>query len=136
MKYSVEKFFSHSPKNFRGRILYCCSNFGYLKSLDKKGGKPKFSVEIFLSHSAEKCRRGILYRCSNFGYRKSLDKKGGVSRFCVEKFCHSAENFRRRGGETQLQQEGEVTFCKHSRHKIDLVHKDVKTFSTKWLNQK
>ena len=40
------------------------------------------------------------------------------------------------GGGTQLQQEGVVTFCKLSRHKIHFVHKDVKTFSTKWLHQK
>ena len=61
-------------------------------------GVSRFSVENFLSHSPKNFRRGILYCCSNVGYRKSLDKKGGVSRFCVEKFCHSAENFRRRGG--------------------------------------
>ena len=31
-------FLSHSAENFRRGILYCCSNFGYRKSLDKKGG--------------------------------------------------------------------------------------------------
>ena len=66
--------------------------------MDKRKGISRFSVENFLSHSAEKFRRGILYCCSNLGYRKSLDKKGGVSRFSVENLCHSAENFRRRGG--------------------------------------
>ena len=33
-------------------------NFGYRKSLDKRGGVSRFSVGNFLSHSAETFRRG------------------------------------------------------------------------------
>ena len=78
-RFSVENFLSHSAENFRRGILYCCINFGYRKSLDKRGGGvSSFSVENFLSHSAENFRRVILlYCCINFGYRKSLDKRGG-----------------------------------------------------------
>ena len=73
--YSVEFFLSHSADNFRRGILYCCSIFGYRKSLDKKGGGvSRFFVKKFLSHSAEYFCREILYSCSIFGYRKSLDK--------------------------------------------------------------
>ena len=37
---------------------YCCINFGYRKSLEKRGGGvSRFSIESFLSHSAEKLRR-------------------------------------------------------------------------------
>ena len=37
---------------------YCCINFGYRKSLEKRGrGVSRFSIESFLSHSAEKLRR-------------------------------------------------------------------------------
>ena len=87
-RFSVENFLSHSAKNFRRVILYCCIIFRYRKSLEKRGVS-RFSVEIFWSHSAEKFRRGILYCCINFGYRKSLDRRGGgvVSRFSVEIFC-------------------------------------------------
>ena len=47
-RFSVENFLSHSTENFRRRILYCCNNFGYRKSLDK-GGVSRFSVEVSVS---------------------------------------------------------------------------------------
>ena len=54
-RFSVENFLSHSFENFRRANLYCCNNFRYRISLDKRGGGvSKFSVELFLSHSAEK----------------------------------------------------------------------------------
>ena len=57
-RFSFEIFLSHSAENCRRGILYCCNNFGYRKSLDKRGeGVSRFSVEKFLSHSAEKFRR-------------------------------------------------------------------------------
>ena len=31
-------FLSHNAQNFRRGILYCCINFGYRKSFDKRGG--------------------------------------------------------------------------------------------------
>ena len=36
-RFSVENFLSHSAENFRREILYCCINFGYRKSLEKRG---------------------------------------------------------------------------------------------------
>ena len=47
-RYSVEKFLSHSAENFRRGILYCCINFVYQKSLDKRrGGYQDFPSKIF-----------------------------------------------------------------------------------------
>ena len=42
-------FLSHSAENFRRGILYCCINFGYRKSLDKRGGGEyqDFLLKIF-----------------------------------------------------------------------------------------
>ena len=36
-RFSVESFLSHSAENFCRGILYCCINFGYGKSLEKRG---------------------------------------------------------------------------------------------------
>ena len=47
---SIEKFLSHSAENFRRGILFCCINFGYRKSLDKKGANIKiFRRKSFVS---------------------------------------------------------------------------------------
>ena len=35
------------PKNFRRGILYCCSSFGYRKSLDKRGEYQDLPSKIF-----------------------------------------------------------------------------------------
>ena len=37
-RFSVENFLSHSAENLRRGILYCCIDFGYRKSLNKRGG--------------------------------------------------------------------------------------------------
>ena len=58
-RFTVESFLFHRAQNFRRGILYCCINFGYRKSLDKRG-RSRFSVENFLSHTAEKLRKGTL----------------------------------------------------------------------------
>ena len=47
-EFAWKKFLSHSAENFRRGILYCCINFGYRKSLDKRGGGvSRYSVENF-----------------------------------------------------------------------------------------
>ena len=46
-RFSVENFLSHSAKNFRRGIFYCCINFGYRKSLDKRGEYQDFLSRIF-----------------------------------------------------------------------------------------
>ena len=38
---------SQSAENFRRGILYCCINFGYRKSLDKRGENHYFLSKIF-----------------------------------------------------------------------------------------
>ena len=48
MKISRQKLLCHSAENFRWGILYCCINFGYGKSLDKRGGQYQdFPSKIF-----------------------------------------------------------------------------------------
>ncbi len=47
-RFPVENFLSHSAENFRRGILYCCINFGYRKSLEKRGGEYQdFLSKIF-----------------------------------------------------------------------------------------
>ena len=41
------KFYVSQCRNFRRRILYCCINFGYQKSLDKGDGCQDFLSEFF-----------------------------------------------------------------------------------------
>ena len=41
--FSVENFMSHSAENFRRGVLYCCINFEYRKSLEKRWG----SIKVF-----------------------------------------------------------------------------------------
>ena len=91
-RFYVKVFLSHSAENFRTEIIYCCINFGYRKSLDKRGGGgvSRASVEIFLSHTAEKVRRGTLLCFTKLLVPKNLwirgEEEGGVSGFSVEKF--------------------------------------------------
>ncbi len=89
-KFSVKNFLSHSAdENFRTRILYCCINFGYRKSLEERGEGEvsRFSVEKFLSHSAENFCRGILYCCINFFGR------GEYQNFPSKIFCLTVPKF-------------------------------------------
>ena len=48
-RFSVENFLSRSAEKFGREILYCCVNFGFRKSLDKRGGGEyqDFFSEIF-----------------------------------------------------------------------------------------
>ena len=59
-RFSVEKLLSHSAVTFCTGILYCCNNFGYRKTLVKRGEVSRLSVEKFLSYSAENFRRGTI----------------------------------------------------------------------------
>ena len=77
-RFCVENFLSHSAEFFRGGILYCCTDFGYRRSLDECRGRGGFKIFriIFLTHSAEIFAKEIFYCCINLGYRKSLGKSG------------------------------------------------------------
>ncbi len=89
-KVYVEMFLSHNADEiFRSRILYCCINFGYRKSLEERGGGIKIFGRKFLPQSAdEHFRRRMLYCCINFGNRKSLEKGGGeYQKFPSKFFC-------------------------------------------------
>ena len=53
-RFCVENFLSQSAEIFRRGVFYCCNNFGYLKSLDKRGGSVKiFRRKFFVSQ----CRK-------------------------------------------------------------------------------
>ena len=53
-RFSVENFLSHSAEKFRRGILYCCNNFGYRESLDRRRGSIKvFRRKFFVSQ----CRK-------------------------------------------------------------------------------
>ena len=97
-RFSLKTFLSHSAEKFRRGILYCCINFGYRKSLEKRGEYHDFPSKIFCL-TVPKFSVGESFNVAFFsGTKKSLEKRGGgdgVSRFSVEIFLsHSAENFR------------------------------------------
>ena len=49
-RFSVKKFLCHSAEKFCRLLVYCCNNFGYRKSLDKRGGSIKtFRRIVFVS---------------------------------------------------------------------------------------
>ena len=100
-RFSVENFLSHSDEKFRRAILHCCNNFGYRKSLDKKGGGIKIFRRKFFCLTVPKNFVGEPF-CAVFqkisGSEKFMDKRGGggVSSFSIEIFLfHSAESFPR-----------------------------------------
>ncbi len=76
---SVENFLSHSDENFRRGILYCCINFGYRKSLDRRWGRgvSRNSVGKFLPHSAYNfCRESFTVALIS-GTEKAWIRGGG-----------------------------------------------------------
>ena len=79
-RFSVENFLSHSAEIFRRGILYCCNNFGYRKSLDKRGGIPIF-------------RRSFSH-CTKIFHWRTL--------WCFRKILLSKIFMHRRGGITVL----------------------------------
>ena len=94
-RFSVQKFLSHSAENFPRGILYCCNNFGYRESLDKRGGEyqifpsKKFCLTVPKIFVEEPFSVSLIAGTENVWIRE-----GGVSRFSVEKFLsHSAEKF-------------------------------------------
>ena len=75
----VENFLSHSAENFRGGTFHCCKNFGYRKTLVKKGGSTKIFRRIFFVLQCRKFSLGnpLVFHCfrvtKKFGYAE-----GGV----------------------------------------------------------
>ena len=83
------------PKNLVGEpSVLCFINFGYRKSLDKRGGVSTLSVENSGSHSAEKFRGHPFNVSEKLGYRKILCIIGGITNFRRKFLSHSAEKFR------------------------------------------
>ena len=96
-RFSVETSLSHNAQNFRRGILYCCINFGYRQSLDKKGGSIKIFRRSFFCLTVPKNFVVEPFTVAVVsGTRKVWIRRGGVSSFSVEKFLsHSTEKFRR-----------------------------------------
>ena len=96
-RFYVKNFLSHSADKFRRKVLYCCKNFAYRKSLVKRGGgEYQVSTSRNFCLTVPKIFRGrIPHCCNNFGYRKSLDKRGGEYQgFPSKFFCFIvAKNF-------------------------------------------
>ena len=86
-RFFVEIFLSHSAENFRRGTLYCCINFGYRKSLEKRGwGASRFFIENFLSHSAENLRRDSFTVALVPGTEKVWIRGGGEYKDFPSKF--------------------------------------------------
>ena len=96
-RFSVENFLSHSPESFRRGILYCCINFGYRKSLDKREGEYQDFLSKNFCLTVPKIFVGEYFTVAVFSATgKVWRREGAVSRFYVENFLsHSAESFRR-----------------------------------------
>ena len=96
-RFYVEIFLSHTAENFRGGILYCCINFGYQKSLERRGGGvSRCSVEVFCLTLPKISVREASIVALISGTGKVWIRRGRTSRFSVEIFLsQSAKNFRR-----------------------------------------
>ena len=97
-RFAVENCLSHSAEKFRRGIPYCCINFGYRKSLDKRGGGYQDFPSKIICLTVSKTFAGEPFRVSESLLTEKLyELEGvGVSIFSVENFLsQSAEKFRR-----------------------------------------
>ena len=96
--FSVEKFCLTVPKNFVEEPVCVSENFGYRKTLPKRGIS-RFCIENLLSHSTEKLRRGTLLCFTKFLVsRNFLDKRGEEGGreyhdFLSKNFCLTVPKF-------------------------------------------
>ena len=96
-RFSVEIFLSHSAKNFCRGIIYCCTDFRYRKSLERRGEyqDAPSKISCLTMPKVSVGESSIVSLIS--GTEKVWKGGGGVSRFSVENFLsHMAEKFRRR----------------------------------------
>ena len=92
-RFSVENFWSHSAKIFRGHPFNVSENLGYRKILCITGGITFFR-RIMMVSQCRKISRTSLQNFRKLGYRKILCII--VSQFSVENILsHGAEKFRR-----------------------------------------
>ena len=99
-RFSVENFLSHSAdENFRRRIFYRCINFGYRKSLEKRGGGEgeyrDFPSKIFCLTLPTKISVGESFTVALI----SVSEKNWIGGWEYQDFplkilSHSAEKFR------------------------------------------
>ncbi len=77
-KVYVEMFLSHNADEiFRSRILYCCINFGYRKSLEERGGVSRFSVENFCLKVPTKISVGECFIVALISVTEKVWRRGG-----------------------------------------------------------
>ena len=96
-RFSVKIFLSHSAEKFRRGILYCCINFGYRKSSEKRRGEYQDIPSKIFCLTVPKISTGESFTVALIsGVQKVwIRGGGGVSRFSVKIFLsHSAEKFR------------------------------------------
>ena len=94
---SVENFLSHSAENLPRRTLYCCINFGYRKSLEKRGGGIKIFRRKFFCVTVPKNSVGEPFIVALISGIEKVWIRGGDQDFPWKIFLsHSAEKFRRR----------------------------------------
>ena len=78
---------SHSAESFRRGILYCCSNFGYRKSLDKKGRYQDFRSKIFCL-TVPKNFVGAAFTVASISVTEKVWRRGGGQQdFTSKIFC-------------------------------------------------
>ena len=95
-RFSVEKFLSHSAENFRRGIFHCCINFGYRKSLEKRGGEYQdFPSKIFCL-KVPNISVGESFTVAIFSGTEEVWIRGGsIKLFRRKSFAHSPEKVRR-----------------------------------------
>ena len=95
----VKVFLSHSAEKFRRGILYCCINFGYRKSSEKRRGEYQDIPSKIFCLTVPKISTGESFTVALIsGIEKVWIRVGGggESRYSIENFLpNRAENFRR-----------------------------------------
>ena len=89
----VEKFLSHSADKFRRGILYCCINFGYRKSLDKRVEYHDFLSKIFCLTVPKTSVWESFTVALISGIEKVWIRGGSITIFCRKFFVSQCRKF-------------------------------------------
>ena len=91
LRFSVEKFLSHSTEKFRWETLRCFRKFRVSQNFMHEKGILLNSVEKFLSHSADKIRRRTLLCFQRILVSKSFKQRKKKLRGFVKKIFISQD---------------------------------------------
>ena len=92
-RFSLKTFLSHSAENFRRGILYCCINFGYRKSLDKRGEYHDFLSKIFCLTVPKTSVWESFTVALISGIEKVWIRGGSITIFCRKFFVSQCRKF-------------------------------------------